>query len=62
MKIENRHDIHKNTHTGVVHYNINKNEMARVREARKNKKEEMQDLKNEVKEIKSMLKTLMEKL
>ncbi len=62
MKIENRHDIHKNMETGVVHYNINKTEMERVRRIRKNKRDEKENLKSEMNEIKSMLKTLMEKL
>lgn len=62
MKVQGRNDIHKDLRTGVVHYNINRNEMAKAREAKKNKRAEMDMLKNEVKEIKDMLKTLMEKL
>ncbi len=62
MKVEGREDLHKNPHTGVVHYNINKNNMTKIRQAKKEKKREVEQLKDEVKEIKSMLKTLMEKL
>jgi uncharacterized coiled-coil DUF342 family protein len=60
--IEGRHDVQKNTKTGVVHYNINRKEMEKIRQRRKDKKNEVAELRNEVKELKDMLKTLMEKL
>mgnify|MGYP001197483287 CR=1 FL=1 len=61
-KIESRNDLTKNEVTGVIHYNINRNEMNRAREAKKNKKNEIENLKNEMSEMKDMLKAIMEKL
>ena len=50
--------------TGII-LNINKNEVQAVRERKQKRLEnekEIKDLKNEVSEIKSMLKTIVEKL
>lgn len=60
--IEGRHDVQKNPRTGVVHYNINKQQMEKIRRHKRKKQDEVAELRSEVKELKDMLKTLMEKL
>jgi|TARA_B100000242_G_scaffold272115_1_gene224774 ATP-dependent RNA circularization protein (DNA/RNA ligase family) len=64
LKIEGHSDVMKDTETGAV-ININSNEIenARKRKAiRRQEKEEIENLKNEVSDIKKMLGTIIEKL
>ena len=64
LKIEGHSDVMKDTETGAV-ININSNEIenARKRKAiRQQEKEEIENLKNEVSDIKKMLGTIIEKL
>lgn len=64
LKVEGHSDVMKDTETGAV-ININSNEIenARKRKAiRQQEKEEIENLKNEVSDIKKMLGTIIEKL
>ena len=64
LKVEGHSDVMKDTETGAV-ININSNEIenARKRKAiRRQEKEEIENLKNEVRNIKKMLGTIIEKL
>lgn len=64
LKVEGHSDVMKDTETGAV-ININSNEIenARKRKAiRRQEKEEIENLKNEVSDIKKMLGTIIEKL
>ena len=64
LKVEGHSDVMKDTETGAV-ININSNEIenARKRKAiRRQEKEEIENLKNEVSDIKKMLTKIVEKL
>ena len=64
LKVEGHKDLVRDKATGVV-LNINKSEAALARERkriRKEKEKELEDLKNEVGEIKQLLNKIIEKL
>ena len=63
IKVDGEAGFVRDTNTGAI-LNINKNEIAAARERkrqRKLKEQELQDLKNEVSEIKELLVKLIEK-
>ena len=63
QKIEGNANLVRDTNNGAI-LNINRNEFAKAKQARANrykKEQEFVELQNEVSEIKSMLKQLLEK-
>ena len=63
LKIDGQTSYARDTESGAI-ININTsefNQMKKIRENRKNKENELDVLKNEVSEIKSLLKQLLEK-
>ena len=65
VPVKGRPDLVKNEKTGVFHYINNNETIERSREARKTRKqklEEVDQLKKEVSEMKDMLRQIMEKL
>lgn len=63
LNVEGHNNLARDPESGAI-ININRSEMSRIksaREARRREKEEIQGLKNEVSEIKDLLKQLLEK-
>jgi hypothetical protein len=63
LKVEGHNNLARDPKSGAI-ININRSEMTKVkaaREARRQEKIEIQGLKNEVSEIKDLLKQLLEK-
>lgn len=64
LKVEGHQGLVKDPDTGIV-LNTNNNELAAAKarkEKRKQKEQEFEELKTDVQELKSMLKTIIEKL